>query len=194
MISLRFNDRLIASDYEIRNYLCSSESQFMITLISGTNRPDSRTRKVAEHYYHYLAQQKQDVRLLSLEALKGLGRNEYLVQLEQEYLIPAAKFIFIMPEYNGSFPGVLKILLDQTDIRKCWWNKKALLVGLADGRGGNLRGIEHMTNILHYLKMNVHYNKLPISRINEEMDESGKFLNHATRLAIADQLNSFMEY
>jgi NAD(P)H-dependent FMN reductase len=166
----------------------------MITLISGTNRPHSRTLKVAEHYYNYLIERQQEVRLLTLEELKVFGRNEYLIQLEEEFLMPAEKFIFIMPEYNGSFPGVLKTLLDQTDIRKCWWNKKALLVGLADGRGGNLRGIEHMTNILHYLKMNVHYNKLPISKINEEMDESGKFLNNITRLAIADQLDSFIKY
>lgn len=166
----------------------------MITIISGTNRLNSRTRKVAQYYYDYLAEKEQEVKLLSLEVLKTFGRNEHLVQLEAEFLIPAEKFIFIMPEYNGSFPGVLKTLLDQTDIRKCWWHKKALLVGLADGRGGNLRGIEHMTNILHYLKMNVHYDKLPISRINEEMDEWGRFFHELTRNAIGDQLDSFIRY
>ena len=99
-----------------------------------------------------------------------------------------------MPEYNGSFPGVLKVLFDITNIKECWWHKKALLVGLADGRGGNLRGIEHMTNILHYLKMNVHYNKLPISKINSELNEAGEFLNPVTTKAIAEQIEEFMAY
>jgi chromate reductase len=166
----------------------------MITIISGTNRKDSRTLQVANYYYNFLKQQQQDVYMFSLEALNMLSRNEQLLQIENELLIPSTKIIFIMPEYNGSFPGVLKALLDNTDIRKCWWYKKALLVGVADGRGGNLRGIEHMTNILHYLRMNVHYNKLPLSRINEEMDTEGNFINLLTLKAIEEQLNAFIEY
>ncbi|KAA5536100.1 NAD(P)H-dependent oxidoreductase [Taibaiella lutea] len=166
----------------------------MITIISGTNRKDSRTLQVANYYYNFLKQQQQDVYMFSLEGLNVLSRNEQILQIENDLLIPSPKIIFIMPEYNGSFPGVLKALLDNTDIRKCWWYKKALLVGVADGRGGNLRGIEHMTNILHYLRMNVHYNKLPLSRINEEMDAEGHFINQLTLKAIEEQLNGFIEY
>jgi len=166
----------------------------MITIISGTNRENSRTLQVGRHYYHYLLEKQQQVMLLSLESLKETGRNDYLLHIEKELLIPADKFIFIMPEYNGSFPGILKILLDQTDIRTCWWHKKALLVGLAEGRGGNLRGIEHMTSILHYLKMNVYYNKLPLSRISEEINKEGAFLNASTRRAIEEQLDGFIAY
>jgi chromate reductase, NAD(P)H dehydrogenase (quinone) len=166
----------------------------MITIISGTNRKDSRTLQVANYYFNYLIQQMHDVHLLSLEGLDVLSRNEKLLQIENDLFIPSEKIIFIMPEYNGSFPGVLKALLDNTDIRKCWWYKKALLVGVADGRGGNLRGIEHMTNILHYLRMNVHYNKLPLSKINDEMDAEGNFINPLTLKAIEDQLIAFIEY
>lgn len=166
----------------------------MITIISGTNRKDSRTIQVANHYFHFLQQKEEAVHLVSLVGMDVLSRNKDLLQLETELLIPSDKFIFVMPEYNGSFPGVLKALLDNTDIRKCWWFKKVLLVGVADGRGGNLRGIEHMTNILHYLKMNVHYNKLPLSRINEELDDKGQFVQEVTCKAIAEQLEGFMAY
>lgn len=166
----------------------------MITIISGTNRTGSRTLQVADHYYKLLQQQNQDVHLISLVGMQVLDRNEELKQLEAGLLIPSEKFIFVMPEYNGSFPGVLKALLDNSDIRKCWWFKKAALVGVADGRGGNLRGIEHMTNILHYLKMNVFYNKLPLSKINEELDAEGNFLHQYTLAAITEQLEGFVAY
>lgn len=99
-----------------------------------------------------------------------------------------------MPEYNGSFPGILKTMFDNSDIRKCYWGKMALLTGLADGRGGNLRGIEHMTNILHYLRVNVHWNKLPLSRINEEMDKNGVFHQQTTLQAIEQQVVDFIAY
>jgi len=175
-------------------FICYLKINYMITIISGTNRNNSKTFQVAQYYYAYLKEKSAPVHLFSLEELQTLKRNDAIIQLENELLIPAEKFIFIMPEYNGSFPGVLKILLDITDIRKCWWHKKILLTGLADGRGGNLRGLEHMTNILHYLKMNVYYNKLPISKINEETDREGQFLNPNTKESIALQIEGFLQY
>lgn len=166
----------------------------MILVISGTHRKDSRTLQVAHHYNKMLQDAKQDVHLLSLMNLNVLDRNEKFLQVERELLIPAEKIIFVMPEYNGSFPGVLKALMDNSDIRKCFWHKKAMLVGLADGRGGNLRGIEHMTNILHYLRMNVFYNKLPLSRINDEMDATGNFRHELTLNSIQEQVTGFIHY
>jgi len=166
----------------------------MITIISGTNRKGSRTLQVAQYYLNILKPRLPDTRLLSLENIPTYSREGPLLKAEKELLIPSDKFIIIMPEYNGSFPGVLKALFDNTDIKKCWWYKKALLVGLADGRGGNLRGLEHMTNILHYLKMNVHYNKLPLSKINNELNAEGKFFNPGTAKAIEEQISDFVAY
>jgi hypothetical protein len=152
------------------------------------------TLRVAQIYYDVLREKGINVHLLSLKDLNVWEENEVLFELEKNLLIPTKKFIFIMPEYNGSFPGILKLLLDNTDIKTCWWHKKVALVGLASGRGGNLRGIEHMTNILHYLKMNVHYNKLPISRIEEEMSQDGKLLKPLTQQSILQQIDEFINY
>lgn len=166
----------------------------MITIISGTNRNHSRTFKVAQFYLEQIKRFTNDVQFLSLEGFDLLNKNEAFFKVENELLIPAEKFVIIMPEYNGSFPGVLKLLFDQSDIRKCWWHKKVLLTGLADGRGGNLRGLDHLTSILHYLKMNVFYNKLPLSRIREELSPEGGFLKPETVDAINNQIAEFMEY
>lgn len=170
-------------------YICS-----MITIISGTARAGSNTLKVAEYYYNLLRQHTPDVHLFSLKDIEVHYRSEALVKIESEWLIPSEKFVFVLPEYNGSFPGILKTMMDYTDIRKCWWHKKALLVGLADGRGGNARGLDHLSNILHYLKMHVHYNKLPISKINEELLEDGTFRHEATRMNIEQQIESFLQF
>jgi len=166
----------------------------MITIISGTNRKDSMTIRVAKLYYEWIRAAGAPAQFLSLEGLNVLEPDRKFRKTEQEILIPSEKFVFVMPEYNGSFPGVLKLLLDNTDIKQCWWHKKAALVGVADGRGGNLRGIEHMTNILHYLKMNVHYNKLPLSRITEEITKDGLLLKKQTEIAIRTQIEEFLKY
>lgn len=166
----------------------------MVTIISGTNRIGSRTLQVANHYLSMFQTYNADVHLVSLVGLNVVEKSTDLLAIQEKYLVPSEKFVFVMPEYNGSFPGILKTMLDNTDIRRCWWHKKALLTGVADGRGGNLRGIEHMTNILHYLKMNVHYNKLPLSKINDEMDAEGRFIHQHTIDAIATQINVFLSY
>ena len=166
----------------------------MTTIISGTNRKGSMTLRVARLYLRILLGQGADAHLLSLEELNVCERSPQLLKAEEQLLIPSQKFIFVMPEYNGSFPGILKLMIDNSDIRRCWWHKKAAIVGLADGRGGNLRGIDHLTGILHYLKMNVLYNKLPLSRINEEVSHSGEWLKPATEKLIRQQIEEFLQY
>jgi len=164
----------------------------MTTIISATNRPDSMTLKIAKLYQQIFMEQGADVQLVSLEGKAVWERSADMHQLEKEFLIPSQKFVFIMPEYNGSFPGIVKTMLDNSDIRNCWWGKKVMLTGVAAGRAGNLRGMEHMTNIMHYLRMHVFYNKLPISNIQEEIDQEGNLLQAATRTVIEQQIEEFI--
>ena len=166
----------------------------MYTIISATNRIDSHTEKVAMEYRKLLKEKKIDARLLSLKDMNVLERNGDYIQVENEFLIPTAKFIFIMPEYNGSFPGVIKAMIDISDIKKSWWNKKALLTGVSSGRAGNLRGMDHITGILNYMKMIVHPNKLPISVIESVMNSNGIITNHGTLQAIDQQLDEFINF
>jgi chromate reductase len=166
----------------------------MITIIAGTNRADSKTLSVANLYRGLLSAHAEDVQLLSLENKQVWERGPSMLALEQQYLIPAQKFLFVMPEYNASFPGILKLMIDNSDIKKCWWYKKAALVGISDGRAGNLRGLEHMTAILHYMKVNVQYNKLLLSRINDEIDLTGKLLKPETEEMINIQIDEFLKF
>jgi chromate reductase, NAD(P)H dehydrogenase (quinone) len=165
----------------------------MYTIISGTHRIGSHTEKVAAEYRRLLLEKNIDAGILSLKDLDVLHRSAEFLKIENEVLIPAKKFIFIVPEYNGTFPGVLKAMIDNTDIVKVWYHKKALLTGVSSGRAGNLRGLDHLSASLHYLKMNVHYNKLPISVINRVMDADGH-LNDDTLIAIDEQLSEFINF
>jgi NAD(P)H-dependent FMN reductase len=167
----------------------------MITIIAGTNREDSMTLKMANVYHDLLSTMTDEpVLLLSLQNQQVWERGNTMTELEKHYLIPAQKFVFIMPEYNASFPGILKLMMDNSDIKKCWWLKKAILVGISDGRAGNLRGIEHMTAILHYMKVNVHYNKLIISRINEEINKKGEIIKPETEATIRQHIEDLLQF
>ena len=166
----------------------------MITVISGTSRADSMTLRTSKIYHNLLQEMGVASRLLSLENKQVWERGASMLELESEYLIPAEKFVIIMPEYNASFPGILKTMMDNSDIKKCWWHKKALLTGISDGRAGNLRGIEHMTSILHYMRVHVHYNKLVLSRINDEIDKDGNIKKNETAAVIQQQIEDFIKF
>jgi chromate reductase len=165
----------------------------MYTIISGTNRSGSHTEKVAREYKQILKNKNIDATLFSLKGIDVLNRDEAIKKVETEILIPAQKIIIIIPEYNGSYPGVLKAFIDNSDIKNVWNYKKVLLTGVATGRAGNLRGMDHLSDTLHYMKMNVFYNKLPLSGIDKVMDAEGHF-NDETLKAINHQLDEFIDY
>jgi chromate reductase len=170
------------------------EKKEMYTIISGTNRNDSNTIKVAQYYQQLLMKKGIEANLVSLVGLNVLERNPAFTKIEMEELIPASKLIFITPEYNGSFPGVLKAMFDISDTKKAWWGKKALLTGVSTGRAGNLRGMEDLTGILHFLGVVVHPNKLPISVIDKLKDQDGNLNDAATLGIIKKQLYEFIEF
>ncbi|MCB0564089.1 MAG: NAD(P)H-dependent oxidoreductase [Phaeodactylibacter sp.] len=171
----------------------------MITVISGTNRSNSECLKFATLYFEMLREStEEEVRLLALEHLPYdwfhsemyTRQAESLTRIQDEYILPATKFVFVIPEYNGGFPGSVKLFIDACTVRKYTSNfkgKKAALVGIATGRAGNLRGMEHLTGVLNFLGTIVMPNKLPISRISELKDGKGEVIDEETLEAMRAQ-------
>lgn len=172
-----------------------------MTIISATNRVDSNTEKIANYYKSTLESKGVDVELFSLKDLPESvlhtdlygKRSEEFQKIIDRYVDKQTKFIFIAPEYNGSFAGILKVFLDAISPRM-WTENKACLVGVSTGRAGNLRGMEHLTNILNYLKINVYHNKLPISRVDTLLDVSGNLTDAETQKVIDWQLEGFLKF
>jgi chromate reductase len=166
----------------------------MITIISGTNRKYSNTYKIAREYQLLLQEKGIEAGIFSLEDVDLLQYDAAFEKIENEILIPSTHFIIISPEYNGSFPGVLKLLFDSSRSHEIWFHKKALLTGVATGRAGNLRGMDHLADVLNYIKITVHPNKLPISVVNSVIDSDGKIADKNTLKAISQQLDEFIHW
>ena len=164
----------------------------MITIISGTNRKYSNTYKIAKEYQYLLQEKGIEAGILSLEDIDVVHYNAEFERIENEILEPTTHFIIISPEYNGSFPGVLKMFIDNSRSRELWNNKKALLTGVAAGRAGNLRGMDHLADVLNYLRITVHPNKLPLSVVNTLVGSDGKIIDTNTLNAINQQLDEFI--
>lgn len=148
----------------------------MITIISGTNRPGSTTRLIAGYYSELLTELGHENRLYSLEDLPrefaftdlyGKRSAAFQEQLDT-YIIPAERFVAILPEYNGTFPGIFKLMFDGI-APSILRGKKIGMVGVANGRGGNLRGLDQLTAAMHYLQLMVYPKHLPLSLIQDHL-------------------------
>jgi chromate reductase len=173
----------------------------MITIISSTNRPGSSTLKVAQYYQQELRIKGIEAGLLSLTQLPAnllqtdlYGKRSEEFEPIQEIMTQTDKFLFVVPEYNGSFPGVLKVFIDACSFPESFYEKKAALVGISAGKYGNIRGIDHFTGICHYLNLHVMALKIHISSIKKELDENGSFYNADTLHFIDEQIEKFIAF
>jgi len=174
----------------------------MITIISGTNRNGNNTVKVAKVYENYLKELGETVKFCDLceMPIDMLSNNMYgspseaFAKFQEELIIQAKKFVIVVPEYNGSFPGIFKLLIDACAIQPSFHGKKAMLTGVAAGRAGNLRGLDGLTNMLNYIKMDVLQNKLPISGIKGLLDENGVFNHTETIESMKTQVDQFLKF
>ena len=153
----------------------------MIKLIVGTNRNDSVSSKIASLYQSILTEKGVASEILLLSDLpadftatalyENNGKNP-AYNAFHDRVKEGKKFVFIVPEYNGSFPGILKTFIDGMSYPKSFANKKCALVGLSSGIGGGGIALSHLTDIFHYLGMHVLALKPKLAKIEQHMSDN----------------------
>jgi chromate reductase, NAD(P)H dehydrogenase (quinone) len=173
----------------------------MITIISSTSRQGSSSYKLALYYQKKLSEKGVEAGILSMMELPGnlvetsiQGKTNPEFQQIQERVSTTEKFLFIIPEYNGSFPGILKFFIDTCAFPQSFYEKKAALVGLSSGKYGNIRGVDHFTGVCHYMHLNVMPLKLHIANIRAEFNETGDLFKDDTLKFTNEQIDKFIKY
>lgn len=172
----------------------------MITIISGTNRRGSKTLKITNDYCQLLQEKNIDYQLFSLidmpEDFKIHRMYDFetngLNEITNTYIRTVNKIVFILPEYNGGVPGILKLFIDAIHPRD-WKEKRVALVGVASGRAGNLRGLDHLVTLFHYLKMEVYSNKLPISKVEDYFNDINGYKENVKQ-EMNRQIDGFLRF
>jgi chromate reductase len=153
----------------------------MIKIIVCTNRINAVSEKIALQYHSILKKLGEESEIISLVDLpddfvfsalyEKKGRNKSY-NVIHERVKAGKKYVFIVPEYNGSFPGILKSFIDGMPYPNSFFNKKCALVGISSGIGGGGIAMSHLTDIFHYLGMHVLANKPKLAKIEENMSDN----------------------
>ncbi|MBX9853431.1 MAG: NAD(P)H-dependent oxidoreductase [Cytophagaceae bacterium] len=174
----------------------------MITIISGTNRPNSNSIRVANYYQALLKERGMESQILDLAKIPekfiftalydNLGKDPEFNKFV-DMIKGADKYVFIVPEYNGSFPGVLKAFIDGLDYTASFKDKKCTLVGIATGQMAGTLALSHLTDILNYLGMHVHALKPRLPCV-QNLLTAGKINDPVLEKLLQSQAESFIKF
>jgi NAD(P)H-dependent FMN reductase len=153
----------------------------MMTLLIGTNRPGSNTRKVARHIEEIYAALKVPLKVLDLaEMPQEIFLPSSYAQKPESFrpfsaaILKASGLVVITPEYNGSIPGVLKYFIDMLKFPESFERRPVCFVGLAAGVWGALRPVEQLQQIFCYRNAYLYPERVFLSHINTLLDDHGR--------------------
>jgi NAD(P)H-dependent FMN reductase len=92
-------------------------------------------------------------------------------------------FVIASPEYNGSFPALVKNVIDWASrpepgekSLEVFRGKTAALVSASPGPGGGVRGLRHLRELLDMIGVNVIPTQVTVSRAGEAFDAEGRLV------------------
>lgn len=173
----------------------------IIRIIAGTNRVGNNTLKVSNELlksYRELGVEAEIIDLADLPAEifnsnayheKPAGWHQF-----QEKIDSADGLVVVVPEYNGSFPGVLKYFIDMLEFPKSLQDKPCCFIGLSAGVWGGLRAVEHMQDIFIYRGALIFPKSVFIPEINLRLNAEGYLTDVEILQRLKKQASSFVDF
>ena len=174
----------------------------MITIVSSTNRNSSNSRIVSEFYQSMLKAKGAESQIMDLLELPvdftqsalydNIGTNAQF-NLLADQVQHGEKLVFVVPDYNGSFPGVLKAFVDGLQYPASFKDKKCALVGISSGAQGGALALSHLTDIFNYLGMNVLALKVRMPNIEQHLKD-GQVTDPLYLELLEMQVDQFLQF
>ena len=171
-------------------------------IVSGTNRPGSKTLQVAKLLQKLYTEEGEETEIIDL-ARVGLehlaGAAEYgdsmpPVMREAVRKINAADgLVVVCPEYNGSMPGALKYFIDHWTYPDSYEFRPIALIGLG-GRFGALRPVEHLQGVFGYRNAFIYPERVFITDVYRVMNEAGEITDQRLLALIKSQVKGFQAF
>lgn len=173
----------------------------MITVVAGTNRPQSNTLKVARLAFEILGEAGEDAALLDLGELppslfagSSYASKPAEFQPFQEQILATDGVLTVVPEYNGSFPGALKYFIDMLRFPESLYEKPAAFIGISSGPWGALRAVEQLEMIFQYRHAHLYGRRVFLPDVSKLLDEQGQLTDPALAQRLREMVTGFKEF
>ncbi len=173
----------------------------MIVVISGTNRPEARSKVVAGLVAGMLEEVGAASKVLDLADLPGelFDPGSYAEKPAafapfQEAILQAQGIVTVVPEYNGSYPGVLKYFIDMLRFPESLAGVPAAFVGVAAGEWGGLRPVEQLEMVFQYRSAHLFGRRVFLKGIGSLLDDAGRLTDPAVEARLRRMLEEFVAF
>lgn len=182
-----------------------------LLVFSGSTRADSLNRKLAQATADLARAAGAQVTLLDLSDfdlpiyngdLEARGTPADVIRLK-EVLHTHPAWIISTPEYNGSYPALLKNTIDWASRpvpgNADWANglkpfagKVVGLLAASPGGLGGIRSLSHLTPLLLQLQCWITPRQFALSKAGEAFGADGQLLADATRAGVQDVIDQVL--
>lgn len=149
----------------------TNEKALHITIIEGTDRPGRQSIKAAK-LITTIGEGIDGIEVLLVDPVNFNFSYEHGDPRFTDIVKNTDAFIIVTPEYNHSFPGTLKALLD-TEL-KGYIHKPVMLAGVSSGRFGGVRAVESLVPVVRELGLVVTFTDLYFPQVKDFFDENDK--------------------
>ncbi len=169
-------------------------------ILVGTNRSESRSSLMAKIVQRHYQTAGEDTEILDLKDYPShlLNGSQYGQELPTEIqnwndkVIAADSLYIIVPEYNGSLPGILKYFIDHLPYPDAFLFRPVCFLGLG-GMFGGMRPVEHTQQIFGYRNSFIYPERLFIQNVWSVLDGE-KLKNEELDQLLKDQIHNFCRY
>ncbi len=169
-----------------------------IATISGSVRKNNYTSFALQLVQDELKKQ-DDVELITIDPadfrlnLPGMpGENES--KRLQELVGSAVGVILSTPEYHGSYSSVIKLVIENLGFPSKLQGKPVSLLGVAAGRIGAVKSIEHLRGVCAHVGAMVLPFTVSVANVQKIFDESGNCSDPATEKFIRQLATNHVDY
>ena len=173
----------------------------MMTLVVGTNRPGSNTRKVAKQVEEIYAELKVPLRVLDLAQMpqeifspSSYAEKPKSFQPFSDGVLQSSGLHVVTPEYNGSVPGVLKYFIDMLKFPESFERRPVCFTGVAAGIWGALRPVEQLQAIFGYRNAYIYPERVFMPQINNLLDDQGRIKDAEILKRLKAQAEGFVGF
>lgn len=152
-----------------------------IIIISATDRPKARALDISYYLKALYMKAGANAEILNLQdfpitAVAG-GKYGKAIPEVKEFIEPvlgADGLVFVIPEYNGSYPGILKLFVDYLPFPSAFTGMPIAFIGESKGIFGGMRAVEQFQMVVNYRNALQLPERLFIPKVHEEFEmESG---------------------
>ncbi len=112
----------------------------------------------------------------------------------QDMVSGATGVIFSTPEYHGSFSSMAKLIIENLGFPSVLAGKPVALLGVAAGRIGAIKALEHLRSVLSHIGAVVLPGPVSVAGVQQVFDDKGRCLDEKIETLVRGVATNLIDY